>query len=163
VATLCRVLQVSESGHYAWSKRTLSQRAQQDATLSERIEAIHTRSTGTYGGPRVHAQLAVEGLHVSRRRVARRMRATGLQGASRRRWCTTVRDQRARPALDLVERDFTAHGPDKLWVAAITYVPTWAGFLYLAVVLDVWSRRIVGWAMTPHLRTERVLQALDMA
>jgi putative transposase len=164
VATLCRVLEVSESGYHAWSKRAPSPRARQDATLSERIEAVHARSKGTYGVPRVQAQLAAEGLFVSRKRVARLMGACGLQGASRRKWCTTtVRDPRARPAPDLVERDFTAEGPDKLWVADITYVPTWAGFLYLAVVLDVWSRKIVGWAMAPHLRTELVLQALDMA
>jgi putative transposase len=164
VATLCRVLQVSESGYHAWSKRAPSRRAQQDSTLRERIQAIHERSKGTYGVPRVQAQLSAEGLQVSRKRVARLMRACGLQGASRRKWCTTtVRDEHARPALDLVERDFTADGPDKLWVADITYVPTWAGFLYLAVVLDVWSRKIVGWAMAPHLRTELVLQALDMA
>ncbi len=164
VATLCRVLQVSESGYHAWTKRQPSEHARQDATLSERVQAIHARSKGTYGVPRVHAELAAEGLHVSRKRVARLMRASGLQGASRRKWCTTtVRDERARPAPDLVQRDFTADGPDKLWVADITYVPTWAGFLYLAVVLDVWSRRIVGWAMAPHLRTELVLQALDMA
>ncbi|MFL5347658.1 MAG: IS3 family transposase [Hyalangium sp.] len=164
VATLCGVLQVSESGYHAWKERPPSQRAQQDANLSERIQALHARSKGTYGVPRVHAQLAAEGLHVSRKRVARLMSAEGLQGASRRKWCTTtVRDERARPAPDLGERDFTADGPDKLWGADITYVPTWAGFLYLAVVLDVWSRRIVGWAMAPHLRTELVLQALDMA
>jgi putative transposase len=164
VATLCRVLEVSQSGYHAWSKRAPSQRARQDATLSERIEAIHARSKGTYGVPRIQAQLAAEGLQVSKKRVARLMRGSGLEGASRRKWCTTtVRDERARPAPDLVERHFTADGPDKLWVADITYVPTWAGFLYLAVVLDVWSRRIVGWAMAPHLRTELVLQALDMA
>jgi putative transposase len=164
VATLCRVLQVSESGYHAWTRRLPSQRAQQDATLSERIQAIHARSKGTYGVPRVHAELAAEGQHVSRKRVARLMRAAGLEGASRRKWCTTtVRDERARPAPDLVQRDFTAEGPDKLWVADITYVPTGAGFLYLSVVLDVWSRRIVGWAMATHLRTELVLQSLDMA
>ena len=164
MATLCHVLQVSESGYHAWKERQPSKRARQDATLSERIQALHARSKGTYGVPRIHAQLAAEGLHVGRKRVARLMRASGLAGVSRRKWCTTTgRDERARPAPDLVERDFTADGPDKLWVADITYVTTGAGFLYLAVVLDVWSRRIVGWAMAPHLRTELVLQALDMA
>jgi putative transposase len=158
------VLQVSESGYHAWLKRQPSERARQDAALSERIVAIHARSKGTYGVPRIHAELASEGVHVSRKRVACLMRAAGLEGASRRKWVTTtVRDERARPAPDLVQRDFTADGPDKLWVADITYVPTWAGFLFLAVVLDVFSRRIVGWAMATHLRTELVLEALDMA
>jgi len=112
----------------------------------------------------VHAELVAAKMRVGRKRVARLMRAAGLQGVSRRRVCrTTTRDANGRPAPDLVERDFTADGPDRLWVADITYIPTWAGFLYLAVVLDAWSRRIVGWAMETHLRTELVLEALNMA
>ncbi len=164
VAMMCRVLGYSESGYHAWRTRPPSKRARDDAALTERIRAIHQRSFGTYGVPRVHAELAAEGIRVGRKRVARLMRAAGLEGASRRRWCTTTtRDDAARPAPDLVERDFTAEGPNKLWVADITYVPTWTGFLFLAVVIDAWSRRVVGWAMANHLRTELVVQALDMA
>jgi len=164
IATLCRVLGVSASGYYAWAVRPASARATADAALMEQIRVIHTRSRGTYGERRVHAELAALGAHVGRKRVARLMRALGLAGVSRRKGPrTTVRDREARPAPDLVDRDFTAAGPDRLWVADITYVPTWAGFLYLAVVLDAWSRRVVGWAMTTHLRTELVLEALNMA
>jgi putative transposase len=164
VSTQCRVLGVSESGYHAWRTRLPSKRAVADAELTERIRAIHTQSRETYGAPRIHAELAAEGICVGRKRVARLMLAASLQGASRRKWCTTtVRDERARPAPDLVDRNFEAPGPNQLWVADITYVPTWSGFLYLAVVLDVWSRKIVGWAMAGHLKTELVLQALNMA
>lgn len=164
VATMCRVLGVSPSGFYGWRWRPPAARAQADAGLSEKIRAIHERSRGTYGVPRVHAELAAEGIHVGRKRVARLMRAVGLEGVSRRRSVhTTVRDRAARPAPDLVDRDFVVPGPNQLWVADITYIPTWAGFVYLAVVLDVWSRRVVGWALATHLRTELVLSALDMA
>ena len=163
-ATMCHVLGVSPSGYYAWRKRPLSPRARTDVALSAEIEGIHRESHGTYGAPRVHAELAARGIHVGRKRVARLMRAAGLRGVSRRKpWRTTVRDAAARPAPDLVARDFTAPGPDRLWVADITYIPTWGGFLYLAVVLDAWSRRVIGWAMETHLRTELVLAALDMA
>ena len=164
ITTLCRVLDVSASGYYAWAVRPASAHATADAALSAQIRAIHERSRGTYGERRIHAELTDLGIHVSRKRVARLMRAMGLAGVSRRkRITTTTRDHAARPALDLVDRDFTALGPDQLWVADITYIPTWAGFLYLAVVLDSWSRRIVGWAMATHLRTELVLDALNMA
>lgn len=164
VATMCRVLEVSTSGYYAWRSRSLSSRALQDAALTERIRQIHETSRGTYGVPRIHAELACEGVHVGRKRVARLMRAAGLRGISRRKWATTtIRDRDARPAPDLVQRDFETEGPDRLWVADITYIPTWAGFLFLAVVLDAWSRKVVGWAMATHLRTELVLEALNMA
>ena len=164
ITTLCRVLGVSASGYYAWAVRPASARATADAALMEQIRVIHTRSRGTYGERRVHAELAALGVHVGRKRVARLMRALGLAGVSRRKSPrTTIRDREARPAPDLVDRDFSAPGPDRLWVADITYVPTWAGFLYLAVVLDAWSRRVVGWAMATHLRTELVLDALHMA
>jgi len=164
VATMCRVLEVSASGYYAWQSRSPSKRSIDDAVLQAEIEAIHRRSRATYGVPRVHAELRAEGTSVSRKRIARLMRRAGLEGASRRKkaW-TTKRDRDARPAPDLVERDFVSEGPDRLWVADITYIPTWAGFLYLAVVLDAWSRKIVGWAMATHLRTELVLNALNMA
>jgi putative transposase len=164
VRALCRVLGVSASGYYAWLGRPASHRAQVDAELSDRIRAIHARSRGTYGVPRMHAELVAEKIAVGRKRVARLMRTGRLQGVSRRKWTTTtVRDRNARPAPDLVKRTFAADGPNRLWVADIPYVPTWAGFLYLAVVLDAWSRRIVGWAMATHLRTELVLDAFNMA
>ena len=164
VATMCRLLGVSASGYYAWQQRPPSARAQADAALTESIRAIHERSRETYGMPRIHAELTAEGRLVGRKRVARLMRAAGLEGISRRRrGRTTRRDRDARPAPDLVERNFSAGGPDELWVADITYVPTWAGFLYLAVVLDAFSRRVVGWSMANHLRTELVLEALNMA
>jgi putative transposase len=162
---MCRVLAVSASGYYAWLKRPPSARARADAELTARIRAIHQYSRGTYGAPRIHQELlAAANIHAACKRVARLLRAAGLKGASRRRWMiTTVRDRNARPAPDLAERNFTAAAPDCLWVADITYIPTWAGFLYLAVVLDVFSRRIVGWAMATHLRTQLVLDALNMA
>src|ERR1044071_5682863 len=122
-------------------------------------------SRQTYGAPRVHAELHAAGERHGRKRTARLMRAAGLVGASRRRSgpVTTRRDKQARPAPDLVDRDFQAAGPNRLWVADITYVPTMAGFLYLADVVDVWSRKVVGWAMANHLRPELVLDALNMA
>ena len=164
IATMCRMLEVSTSGYYAWLEREPSARATLDAKLLERIRAIHTKSRGTYGVPRVHAELKADKTHVGRKRVARLMRQAGLAGVSRRKGCwTTIRDRDARPAPDLVQREFAAQGPDRLWVADVTYIPTWAGFLYLAVVLDAFSRRIVGWAMANHLRTELVLEALNMA
>jgi putative transposase len=161
---MCRVLEVSPSGYYAWGVRPPSARARRDGELLERILVIHAESRGTYGAPRVQAELRAQGVSVSRKRVARLMRQAGLHGVSRRRFVvTTVRDKDALPAPDLVQRDFEAAGPNQLWVADITYIPTWAGFLYLAVVLDAWSRRAVGWAMATHLRTELVLEALEMA
>ncbi len=142
VTTQCRVLEVSPSGFYAWLKRLPSLHCQADALLGDRIEAIHRRSRSTYGRPRIHAELREEGIAISNKRIARLMRERQIQGASRRRTTvTTVRDRDARPAPDLVDRNFTADAPDRLWVADITYVPTWAGFLYLAVVLDAFSRR----------------------
>lgn len=163
IATMCRVLKVSTSGYYAWLQRAPSARSLGDAALTARIKHYHTRSKQTYGRPRIHEDLIAEGKKVGPKRVARLMREAGLVGISRRRKVrTTVRDD-SRPAPDLVDREFRAEGPDQLWVADITYVPTGEGFVYLAVVLDVWSRRIVGWSMAAHLRTELVLGALDMA
>jgi putative transposase len=163
VATMCRVLGVSPSGYHAWTRRTPSRRAGEDAVLRDRIVAIHAAAHGTYGAPRIHAELAAEGIHVGRKRVARLMRAEGLAGVSRRRFATTTVRDGARPAPDLVDRTFTADRPNALWVADITYVPTWVGFVYLAVVLDAFSRRIVGWSMATTLATKLVLDALDMA
>jgi putative transposase len=164
VMTMCRVLGVSPSGYWAWRKRGPSDRSRADAELSERIRTIHRRSRGTYGCPRVHAELAATGHPCGRKRVARLMRAAGLAGVHRRRFvATTVRDREAVPAQDLVARDFRADGPDRLWVADITALPTWAGFLYLAIVLDVWSRRVVGWSMDRSAGAGLVTRALDMA
>jgi putative transposase len=165
VSQLCRVLGVSRAGYYAWKSRPPSPRAAADQELTEQILKVHQRSRGTYGAPRVHAELQLDhGVHVGRKRVARLMRTAGLVGCHRRRRRgLTRRDPQAAPAPDLVQRTFTATAPDRLWTADITYIPTWAGWLYLAVVLDVFSRRVVGWAMADHLRTELVVDALDMA
>ena len=161
---MCRLLGVSPSGYYACRTREPSARSKRDAQLKARIQAIHSWSRGTYGAPRIHAELADEGTHVGRKRVARLLREWGLAGVSRRtRTRTTRRDHDARPAPDLVERHFVASRPDALWVADVTDVPTWAGFVYLAVVVDAFSRRVVGWSMATHLRTELVLEALNMA
>ena len=164
IATLCRVLGVSSSGYYAWCDRPLSMRARTDQALLDQIQAIHERSRGTYGAPRIHAELRAQGVRCGRKRVARLMREANLIGAQRRRYRGTTRqDRQAVPAPDLVQRDFTASAPDRLWVADITYVATGEGWLYLATVLDAWSRRIVGWAMGDTLRTELVVDALNMA
>jgi putative transposase len=164
IATMCRVLHISTSGYYAWRRRPPSPRAQKDQALTSRIRELHEQSHGTYGSPRIVRDLAAESTCVGRKRVARLMRDAGLAGVTRRRWVkTTVRDKAATVSTDLVKRDFKAEGPNQLWVADITYVPTWAGFLFLAVVVDAWSRRVVGWAMATHLRTELVLDALEMA
>lgn len=164
VVTLCRALGVSRAGFLAWTSRGPSARAAADTRLLETIRVVHRASRGTYGVPRVHAELADRGLHVGRKRIARLMRAAGLVGVHRRRRARVVaRPEPRHHAPDLVHRNFRAPGPDRLWVADITYLPTRAGFLYLATVLDAWSRRVVGWSMAPHLRTELVLDALDAA
>jgi putative transposase len=164
IQLMSRVLGVSRSGYYGHQIRKPCARDEADKGLMKRIEQIHTASKQTYGAPRIHAELADEGTHVGRKRVERLMKAQGLKGVSRRRFVTTTtRDERVRPANDLVDRNFYADRPNMLWVADITYVPTWAGFLYLAVVLDAFSRRIVGWAMGNSLKAELVLDALNMA
>jgi putative transposase len=164
VRTMCRVLGVSPSGYYAWKNRPPSPRAVDNERLLSRIREIHVFSRETYGQPRMYAELRDDGWQVNHKRVRRLMRLDGLQGATRRKkWRTTKRAKDARPAPDLVERDFSVDGPDQLWVADITYVPTSSGFLYLAVVVDAWSRRVVGWSMKSHLKTDLVLDALNMA
>ena len=161
---MCRVLKVSTSGYYAWRNRAPSRRAQADLLIGNRIEVLHRQSRDIYGRPRIQADLRDDGIFVGDKRVARLMRERKIKGVSRRRsFTTTLRDDEADPAPDLVERKFTAAAPNQLWVADITSVPTRAGFLFLAVVLDVFSRRIVGWAMANHLRTKLVLDALEMA
>ncbi len=165
VSAMAHVLGVSRAGFYAWLSRPASDHAQADAALLKRIRTVHATARETYGSPRVHAELRAGGEKHGRKRIARLMREAGLVGASRRRHgpVTTRRDNDARPAPDLVDRKFTAEGPNQLWVADITFVPTATGFLYLAVVLDAWSRKIVGWAMANHLRAELVVDALQMA
>lgn len=139
-------------------------RARCDLELTAAIEASHAASDRTYGAPRILHDLRAAGHRVGQKRVARLMRVAGLVGVSRRRWVTTTRREDGAAAVpDLVQRDFVATAPNQLWVADITYVPTWAGFLYLAIVLDAFSRRVVGWAMASHLRTALVLAALEMA
>ncbi len=164
VAMLCRMLEVSPSGYYAWLNRVPSARKLANLQLGDRIEALYRQSRCVYGRPRLQADLREEGVRASDKRVARLMRERNIQGASRRKsFKTTIRDRDARPAPDLVNRQFRAQAPDQLWVADITYVPTSAGFLFVAIVLDVFSRRVVGWAMASHMRTELVLDALEMA
>lgn len=163
IATMCRLLGVSSSGYHAWVKRRPSRRSESDAALIAEIRVAHEASRGTYGAPRIHAELAAKGRHIGRKRVARLMSRTGLAGVSRRKFVVTTVKGDGRQASDLVERDFSAAAPDLLWVADITYIPTWAGFLYLAVVLDAFSRRIVGWSMATTLARQLVLDALNMA
>lgn len=165
VDRMCELLGVSTSGFYAWLKRPMSARELEDRALTDLIVDIWRDSDQTYGSPRIHAELAdVHNIRIGRKRVARLMAAAGIQGVSRRKWVrTTIKDERARPAPDLVQRQFTAERPDQIWVADITYIHTWEGIVYLAAVQDMWSRRIVGWAMADHMRTELVQTALDMA
>jgi putative transposase len=164
ISTMCRVLDVSTSGYHAWKKRPASRRASEDDRLIPRIKGIHEMSDGAYGAPRVRAELVdVDGLCIGVRHVARLMRKARIQGVSRRPFCVTTRQDGSPVSPDLVDRQFRADGPNKLWVADITYIPTWMGFLFLAVVIDVWSRKVVGWSMANHLRTELVTAAFDMA
>jgi transposase InsO family protein len=164
VTLLCRVLAVARSANYTWTRRGVSARAQADEELTGRIAAAHARSRRTYGAPRIHAELRAGGVRCARKRVARLMRVAGLVGCHRRRRArTTVADPTRAPAPNLVARDFTAAAPDRLWIGDITFVPTQEGWLYLAVLLDVYSRRVVGWAMADHLRAELALDALAMA
>ncbi len=166
VSRLCDVLGVTRAGFYAWKRRAPSERERSDHELSKLVERIHTSSRETYGVPRVHAELRDEhGLRVSRKRVARLMRRLGIEGVSRRgkRPQTTRRARETPAAEDLVRRRFRAPGPNRLWVADITYVSTWEGYLFLACVIDCFSRRCVGWSMRDDLRSELVLDALGMA
>jgi putative transposase len=169
VSTMCRTLEVSKSGYYGWPERPPSQRSKADAVLREHIERIHQQSRRTYGAPRIHSELRTLGIRCARKRVAKLMRETGLFGCGgRRRARSTTRRAAAKEHLllevpDLVKRDFAPVAPDRLWVADITYVRSWEGWLYLSFVLDAFSRRIVGWSMANHLRAELVLDALNMA
>ena len=162
---LCETLKVSTSGYYDWRDRPLCERGKANATLTVRIRQAHQASDETYGMPRIRAELADAGVLASRKRIAHLMRTNKIQGVSRRRaWCvTTERNTRERPAPDLVNRKFVATGINQLWVADMTYIPTWAGFLYLAVVTDVYSRKVVGWAFGETMTSELVISALNMA
>ncbi|MEV6299055.1 IS3 family transposase [Actinoplanes sp. NPDC051861] len=161
----CRLLDVSRSGYYEWKDRPPSVRGQDNEILLKQIEKIHEESRRTYGSPRVHAELTIGlGLVVNEKRVARLMRQAGLQGLyRRRRHGCTIRDPDAQPSDDLVNRTFVATAPDRLWVTDITEHPTTEGKLYCAAVLDAFSRRIVGWSIAEHMKTELVLDALGMA
>jgi putative transposase len=165
ISIMCRVLEVSRSGFHAWQVRKPSARAIEDERLTARIAEIHERFRGVYGSPRVHAELVLaDGERLGRKRVERLMRAAGISGlVRRRRGRTTIRVPGVRVCEDLVDRAFGAEGPDRLWFADITYLRTWEGWLYLAAVQDVFSRRIVGWSMAEHMRTDLVLDALAMA
>jgi putative transposase len=163
VAFMCAKLGVSRSGYYAWRTRPPSTRTVHDQVLAQRIRLVHQRSRSTYGAPRIHAELRDDGVRVGRKRVARLMRAAGIQGAHRRRRRGRGGHATLHPAGDLVARNFRVPGPDRIWAADITYWPTGEGFLHVAAVMDLWSRGIVGWAMAPHLRAELVIDAVEMA
>jgi putative transposase len=163
VQFMCRMLKVSRSGYYDWRDRPPSRRSRENAVLTGKIHEIHRRSRETYGSPRIHAELRSLGVGCSRKRIARLMRVAGVRGCIRGRRRTTRRAEGVSAAEDLLKRNFAATKADKVWVADITYVRTLEGFLYLAFILDVHSRRVVGWAMEGHLRTELVVDALRMA
>ena len=162
---MCRALGVNRTSFHDWERRAPSDRELTDAWLIEKIKQIHADSDGTYGTRRIHAELRIEhGIRVGRKRVERLMKAAGISGLlPRKRRRTTVRLPGVRVAPDLVERDFRPDGPNRTWSADITYISTWEGFLYLAHVQDLFSRLIVGWSMADHLRSELVVDALEMA
>jgi putative transposase len=165
VKTMCRVLGVSRSGFHAWATRKPSARQLDDERLLERIREIHNENRRVYGSPRIHAELRLaDGERIARKRVERLMREAGISGlVTRKRGRTTIRVPGVRICEDLVDRAFLATAPNRLWVADITYLRTWEGWLYLVAVQDVYSRRIVGWSMADHMRTELVVDALQMA
>ena len=165
VQAMCKSLKVSPSGYYGWLQRAACARAVANETLTKRIRDVFVASDETYGMPRIRAELNDSGVVASRKRIARLMRQGQMRGVSRRRGyvVTTERDRRQRPAPDLVNREFVATGLNQLWVADMTYIPTWSGFLYLAVVIDVFSRKVVGWAFGEHMTADLVVAALNMA
>jgi putative transposase len=165
VVRLCRVLGVAKSAFYAWHKHQLSARARVDEQLTKEIKDIYDASRCTYGAPRVHAELRHRGQRVGRKRVARLMRKAGLVGRTPRRFRRTTIADPSTPVQvqDLVQRQFDPTEPNQLWLSDITYIRTWEGWLYLAVILDAYSRKVVGWALADHMRTELVTAALQMA
>ena len=164
VVLLCRVLGVARSAFYGWQQQRISARAQADERLTDEIKAIYDDSRCTYGAPRVHAELRQRGRRVARKRVARLMRTAGLVGRCPRRFRrTTIPDPAGHVVPDLVQRQFRPSAPNQIWLADISYIRTWEGWLYLAVILDAFSRKVVGWALADHLRTELATAALQMA
>jgi putative transposase len=164
ISLICRILGVSRSGFHAWELRPPSDRAVSDAWLTERIRKLHERSRGSYGARRIHLDLRDEGIHVGRKRVERLMRAAGLSGYVKRpKGKTTIRVEGVRAAEDLVDRNFVADGPNQLWMSDIKEIPTWEGKLYLASVLDCFSRKVVGWSMRAEMPAELVVDALEMS
>ena len=165
VAVLCELLRVSRSGFYAWASRPKSAHAVADEVLTEQIREVFDANRRVYGSPRIHTELADEGIHVGRKRVARLMKTAGIVGCHRRKrsFSITRQDPAAQAAPDLVDRKFTATRPNQLWVADVTYVPTVQGWLYLACVTDVFSRMVLGWSMASHRKTDLVVDAVSMA
>ena len=164
VTLMCRVLEVARAGYYAWRKRKPSKRAHENEQLAVKIAEVHKGSRGSYGSPRVHAELCTQGFDVGRNRIARIMREEGILGRRKPRFrLTTDSDHKLPVAKNLLDRQFMADEPDAAWVADISYVWTQQGWLYLAVILDLFSRRVVGWSMAEHMRTELVLDALRAA
>jgi putative transposase len=164
VKAMCQVLAVSRSGYYAWRKRVPSPRTRANQELVAQIRQIHAKSRQTYGSPRVHAALRAQGVCCNRKRVERLMRLHGIQAKQRRRYKRTTQRHPTRPAApNLLARDFTAEKPNQKWVADITYISTFEGWLYLAAVLDIFSRRVVGWSMSQRIKTDLVADALQMA
>lgn len=165
IAIMCRVLEVSRSGYHAWVRRPPSPRALEDARLTARIRELHSKRREVYGSPRIWSDLVVDdGERIGRKRVERLMRQAGLSGLITKKWrATTIRVPGVRVAEDLLDRNFAAAGPNRCWVADITYLRTWEGWLYLVAVQDLYSRRIVGWSMANHMRAELVTDALQMA
>jgi len=164
VAVLCRLLGVTRQGYYSFEKRPASSRVEREETLRERLRALHAESRGTYGSPRLHAALQREGIRVSKHRVERALRSMGIQARTRRRWRVTTLANPAHPVVEnSLARDFTASKPNERWVTDISYVWTEEGWCYLAVILDLFSRAVVGWALDTTLSTRLPLAALDMA
>ena len=164
VTQLCRIAQVSRTAYYEWQERQPSQRELDDAALTATIRAIHAASSGQYGSPRVLAELQAQGHDVGRKRVARLMKAAGLRGRRPPRWVRTTTPEPTPPAIpDLVHGEFEAPAPDVLWVGDITYIRTWEGWLYLATVIDVFSRRVIGFSLADHMRASLVCDALKTA
>jgi len=164
VALMCRVLQVSRSGYYSWCKRPAAERVGKDQRLTLEVAAIHAESRGRYGSPRVHAELRERGQRIARKRVARLMRAAGLRARARRRFRSTTDSQHAMAIKgNLLARRFAVSAPNRSWVSDITYIWTLEGWLYLAIVMDLFSRRVVGWALSKRLERGLALDALGMA
>ena len=164
ITRMCKVLEVSRSGYYAWRGRPPSEREMANQALYKQIKAVYNQTHGTYGSPRIYQELKKQGVTCSENRVARLMRLRGLQARQAKAYRTTTRRNRADPvAPNVLKRDFVAERPNEKWVADITYIATEEGWLYLAVTLDLYSRRVVGWAMSDRMTDELTLNALRMA